>query len=104
MSSPPILLPAPAISPLPLSLCATLPIRQPPNTPRTLTSRYVAHTHTRRGPIRRVPPEKLLTVAAHSLKAVTEEDFMSAIKIIRPSSGQESLKHYAKWTSEFGTG
>jgi len=51
-----------------------------------------------------VSPEKLLTVAADSLKAVTEADFMSATKIIRPSSGQDSLQHYAKWTAEFGAG
>ena len=54
------------------------------------------------GPIRRVPPEKLRTIAAVDLKAVQEKDFTDATKIIRPTSGHASLKEYANWTKQFG--
>lgn len=54
------------------------------------------------GPIREMNPSQLRTVKAEDVRPIREDDFLKAIKIIRPSVSPESLSAFERWAEQFG--
>jgi SpoVK/Ycf46/Vps4 family AAA+-type ATPase len=54
------------------------------------------------GPIRDITPAQLKTVKAEEVRLININDFINALRIIRPSVSQENLKNFVKWSEQFG--
>ncbi len=54
------------------------------------------------GPIRELPLDQLKTVKAEEVRPIQQQDFGSALRVIRPSVSPESLEQFRKWSDQFG--
>lgn len=54
------------------------------------------------GPIREMKPEVLKTIKADEIRSLTEQDFLNAMRIIRPSVSKESLTAFVSWSDKYG--
>ncbi|CAG0895721.1 unnamed protein product [Darwinula stevensoni] len=56
------------------------------------------------GPIRSITIEELQTISADEVRPITYEDFMEALRHVRPSVSTNDLDMYLKWDSLYGSG
>jgi SpoVK/Ycf46/Vps4 family AAA+-type ATPase len=52
------------------------------------------------GPVRCID---ILTVKASDIRAISSDDFVNALKVIRPSVTPESLVEFEEWNQLYGT-
>lgn len=54
------------------------------------------------GPIREIGPAALKTVKVEEVRQINLQDFVNALKVIRPSVSGDSLSNFRKWAEQFG--
>lgn len=53
------------------------------------------------GPIREINASQLRTVKAEDVRPIREQDFLAALKVIRPSNSKDRLHLFTQWTNRF---
>ena len=56
-----------------------------------------------RAPIREISAAALLKVKAEDVRLLHEQDFLGAVRVVRPSVSPESLAKYTQWSDSFAT-
>lgn len=54
------------------------------------------------GPIREIDSARLRSVRPEDVRAIKEQDFISALRVIRASVSQQNLEAFQKWSAQFG--
>jgi SpoVK/Ycf46/Vps4 family AAA+-type ATPase len=54
------------------------------------------------GPIREIGTAALRTIRAEEVRPMNTQDFVEALRVIRPSVSGDNLKTFAKWSEQFG--
>ncbi|RYH28756.1 hypothetical protein EON65_11010 [archaeon] len=54
------------------------------------------------GPIREIDTSRLQHVKVEEVRSIREQDFTSALRIIRPSVSRDSLQAFQKWADQYG--
>jgi len=52
------------------------------------------------GPLRDIPPDKLLTMGSSDLRPVNEKDFARTLKEFKPSVSKKSIQEYDQWNKD----
>ena len=55
------------------------------------------------GPIRELTTEQLKIISSNEIRNMNENDYLVAIKVIRPSVSKQNLQQFVTWSSQFGT-
>ena len=55
------------------------------------------------GPIRELTTAQLKIIQQKDIRQINEQDYIHALKIIRPSVSQSNLNQYTTWGAQFGT-
>eukprot|EP01034_Spumella_vulgaris_P026162 gene26162-32697_t len=54
------------------------------------------------GPIRELGAAALRTIKAEEVRCINDQDFVNAVRNIRPSVSQDTLQAFVKWSQQFG--
>ena len=60
-------------------------------------------TEAAMGPIRELTPNELRTINATAIRPIQEQDYINALKVIKPSVSSHNLKQFISWGNQFGT-
>ena len=60
-------------------------------------------TEAAMGPIRELTPNELRTINATAIRPIQEQDYINALKVIKPSVSSHNLKQFISWGTQFGT-
>lgn len=55
------------------------------------------------GPIRELTTAQLKVIDQKDIRQINEQDYIKALKIIKPSVSQQNLIKYNTWGAQFGT-